>query len=71
MFQYLNHDSSWPKFRMMGLEIEPATGAMTLRRLPGAPRLVAALPGERRESVSAAGICSAADGLLFVTAPDS
>lgn len=71
MFQYLNHDNRWPRFRKVGLEVEPGTGALTLRRLPGSPRDVATLPGDSAAAVAPAGLTCAADGTIFATDPDS
>ena len=66
MFQYLNHDNRWPRFRLAGLEIDPQTGTIALRRLPGTPRPIATLPGDAAAAVLSAGLCAAA---LLLTYP--
>jgi hypothetical protein len=69
MFEYLNHDNRWPRFRRFGLEVDPETGALTLRRLPGPPRTIGCVPGAQAPAPAAAGIAAGPDGALYFSDP--
>jgi phage tail-like protein len=44
MRRYLNDADNWTSFKRLGLEIDPETGALILRRLPGRPHILGRLP---------------------------
>src|SRR5579871_1273554 len=69
MFEYLNHDNRWPRLRRLGLEIDPASGALTLRRLPGPPVPIGCVPSPAPTTADAAGIAVGPDGVVYLSDP--
>jgi hypothetical protein len=70
MYQYLNQANQWPRLRRFGLEVDPDTGELSLRKLPGPPRSIAQAPGAPPASPTAAGIAVGRDGSIYLSDPE-
>ncbi|WP_020476538.1 hypothetical protein [Zavarzinella formosa] len=70
MFQYLNHNDDWPRVRRFGMEVDPDTGALTLRKLPGRPQRIAGVPGDPSDTPVAAGVTTGLDGSIYLSDPE-
>ncbi len=69
MRQHWNHNDEWPQVRRFGLEVDPDTGALTLRKLPGPPTRIGGVPGDAAAAPTAAGLAVGTDGTVYVSDP--
>ncbi len=69
MRQHWNQNDEWPRVRRFGLEVDPDSGALTLRKLPGPPERIGTVPGDPDAAPTPAGLAVGADGAVYVSDP--